>query len=88
MLSEREFLELLKNKNLIPEGNYQHFSQVVGIVKWNSEELISSNKTKDEVKEYIEADSLEYLAIDDLKQAIGDDRNYSLVSFDGDYFVK
>jgi amidophosphoribosyltransferase len=43
--------------------------------------------TKDEVCEYIGADSLEYLSIDNLKDSIGRDRNYSLVSFDGDYFI-
>jgi amidophosphoribosyltransferase len=44
--------------------------------------------SKDEVKDYIEADSLEYLSVDDLVNAIGSDRNYALESFDGDYFVK
>ena len=59
-----------------------------GIDTPTKEELISSNKTKDEVCDYIEASSLEYLSIDGLKKAIGTDRNYSLVSFDGDYFIK
>ena len=36
---------------------------------------------------YIEADTLEYLSIDDLKNSIGNDTNYALESFDGDYFV-
>ena len=44
--------------------------------------------TKEEVCEYIEADSLEYLSVDDLVNAIGNDRKYALESFDGDYFVK
>ena len=59
-----------------------------GIDTPTKEELISAYKTKDEVCEYIGASSLEYLSIDALKNAIGDDRKYSLVSFDGDYFVK
>jgi amidophosphoribosyltransferase len=59
-----------------------------GIDTPTKEELINARMSKDEVCEYIEADSLEYLSIDDLKDAIGRDRNYSLVSFDGDYFVK
>ena len=59
-----------------------------GIDTPNKEELISNNMSKDEVREYIEADSLEYLSIDDLTNAIGSDRNYALESFDGDYFVK
>ena len=58
-----------------------------GIDTPTKEELINAVKSKDEVKEYIEADSLEYLSIDNLKDALGRDRNYSLVSFDGDYFV-
>ena len=50
-------------------------------------ELISSDKTIEEVKDYIEADSLAYLSTDDLRNALGNDRNYSMVSFDGDYFI-
>ena len=59
-----------------------------GIDTPNKEELISNNMTKDEVCKYIEADSLEYLSVDDLVNAIGNDRNYALESFNGDYFVK
>jgi amidophosphoribosyltransferase len=59
-----------------------------GIDTPTKEELINAMKSKDEVKEYIEADSLEYLSIDNLKEALGRDRNYSMVSFDGDYFVE
>jgi len=59
-----------------------------GIDTPTKEELINAMKTQDEVQEYIEADSLEYLSIDDLKGALGRDRNYSMVSFDGDYFVE
>ena len=44
--------------------------------------------TKEEVCKYIEADSLEYLSVEDLVNAIGNDRNYALESFNGDYFVK
>ncbi|MEA3315638.1 MAG: amidophosphoribosyltransferase [Campylobacterota bacterium] len=58
-----------------------------GIDTPTKEELINAVKTKDEVEEYIEADSLEYLSLDNLKDALGRDRKYSLVSFDGDYFV-
>ena len=59
-----------------------------GIDTPNKEELISNNMTKEEVCKYIEADSLEYLSVDDLVNAIGNDRKYALESFDGDYFVK
>lgn len=58
-----------------------------GIDTPNQEELISYRMTKDEICEYIEADSLEYLSIEDLKKSIGENRNYALESFDGDYFV-
>jgi len=58
-----------------------------GIDTPTKEELINAMKTKEEVQEYIEADSLEYLSIDDLKSALGRETKYSLVSFDGDYFV-
>ncbi len=59
-----------------------------GIDTPNKEELISNNMNKDEVCKYIEADTLEYLSVDDLVNAIGNDRNYALESFNGDYFVK
>ena len=59
-----------------------------GIDTPTKEELISHRMNKDEVCKYIEADTLEYLSIDDLRDSIGRDRNYALESFDGDYFVK
>jgi len=59
-----------------------------GIDTPTKEELINAKMTKEEVCEYIEADSLEYLTIDNLKDSLGRDRNYSLPSFDGDYFIK
>jgi len=59
-----------------------------GIDTPTKEELISHRMTKEEVCSYIEADTLEYLSIEDLKESIGNDRNYALESFDGDYFVK
>jgi amidophosphoribosyltransferase len=58
-----------------------------GIDTPTKEELISHRMTKDEICEYIEADSLEYLSIQDLKESIGNDRDYALESFNGDYFV-
>jgi len=59
-----------------------------GIDTPTKEELINAKMTKEEVCEYIEADSLEYLTIENLKDSLGRDRNYSLPSFDGDYFIK
>ena len=58
-----------------------------GIDTPTKEELINAIMSKDEVCDYIGADSLEYLSIDNLKDSLGRDREYSLVSFDGDYFV-
>ncbi len=59
-----------------------------GIDTPSFKELMSANKTKDEIRDYMGADSLTFLSIEALKEAIGYDRNYSLVSFDGDYFIK
>ena len=36
---------------------------------------------------FIGADSLEFLSIDELTAGLGSERKYSLVSFDGDYFI-
>jgi len=58
-----------------------------GIDTPSKEELISYKMSKEELCDYIEADTLEYLSIEDLKNAIGDDRNYALESFNGDYFI-
>ncbi len=58
-----------------------------GIDTPTKEELISHRMNKEEIREHIQADTLEYLSIEDLKNSIGNDRNYALESFDGDYFV-
>jgi len=58
-----------------------------GIDTATSQELISFSKTPEEIAEYIGADSLGFLSIEGLKESLGDDRNYSLVSFDGNYFA-
>ncbi|MEA1913823.1 MAG: amidophosphoribosyltransferase [Campylobacterota bacterium] len=58
-----------------------------GIDTPTKEELINATMSKDEVCAYMGADSLEYLSIDELKNALGNETNYSMVSFDGDYFV-
>jgi amidophosphoribosyltransferase len=58
-----------------------------GIDTATKEELISSSKTPQEIADYIGADSLGFLSIEGLKESLGDDREYSLVSFDGKYFA-
>ena len=50
-------------------------------------ELISSSNSVEEVAKLIGADSLGFLSIDGLVDALGNDRTYSLVSFDGNYFA-
>lgn len=59
-----------------------------GIDTPSYKELISANKNVEEVREYIGADSLSFLSIEALKESLGSDMNYSLVSFDGNYFIK
>ncbi len=58
-----------------------------GIDTPTKKELINANMSKEQVREYIEADSLEYLSIDELVESLGNDRSYSLPSFDGNYFI-
>lgn len=58
-----------------------------GIDTPTAEELISSSHTPEEISEKIGATSLGFLSIDGLKESLGNDRKYSMVSFDGDYFA-
>ncbi len=58
-----------------------------GIDTATTTELISSSKTPEEIAKYIGADSLGFLSIKGLTDSLGDDRKYSLVSFDGNYFA-
>jgi amidophosphoribosyltransferase len=64
------------------------FPERYGIDTPSFEELISANKSVERVREFIGADSLEFLGVEDLVESIGNERKYSLVSFDGDYFIK
>jgi amidophosphoribosyltransferase len=50
-------------------------------------ELISTRFTPEEIAKYIGAESVGFLSIDGLIDSLGRDRNYSLVSFDGNYFA-
>lgn len=50
------------------------------------EELIAANHSLDEIRQYIEADTLGYLSLDGLRQATGDtDGNYCLACYTGSY---
>ena len=51
-------------------------------------ELISANMSDEEIREYIGADSLSFLSLEGLIDSLGHDTNYSLVSFDGNYFIQ
>ncbi len=59
-----------------------------GIDTPSSEELISANMSEEEIKSYIGADSINFLSVEALKKSIGEEREYSLVSFDGNYFIE
>ena len=91
--TSKKIVELLRHagareihfKVACPELKYP---ERYGIDTPSFEELISANKTPQEVCKFIGADSLEFLDVDELVSSIGSERRYSLVSFDGDYFIK
>jgi len=58
-----------------------------GIDTPTKDELISTTYTPEEIAKNMGADSLGFLSIEGLKASLGDDRTYSLVSFDGKYFA-
>ena len=62
------------------------YSCFFGIDTPNRDKLISSKLSLDEIKEFIGADSLYYLTIDELKQTVKDfDKGYCMACFNGDY---
>ncbi|MEA1879954.1 MAG: amidophosphoribosyltransferase [Campylobacterota bacterium] len=58
-----------------------------GIDTPTKDELISANNTVEKIREKIGATSLGFLSIEGLKESLGNEKNYSLVSFDGKYFA-
>ncbi|CAA6802316.1 MAG: Amidophosphoribosyltransferase (EC [uncultured Campylobacterales bacterium] len=58
-----------------------------GIDTPTKSELMSANYTPEEIRQKIGADSICFLSIPNLVKAIGEERNYALDSFNGDYFV-
>ena len=58
-----------------------------GIDTPTKDELISNRLTPEQIATEIGADSLGFLSIEGLKESLGSERNYSLVSFDGNYFA-
>ncbi len=58
-----------------------------GIDTPTKDELVSARYTPGEIAEHMGATSLGFLSIEGLVQSLGEERNYSLVSFDGNYFA-
>jgi amidophosphoribosyltransferase len=49
-------------------------------------ELIAANNTVEEIRKFLDADSLAYLSIGALRKAVGDDRHeYCYACYTGDY---
>ncbi len=48
-------------------------------------ELIASSHNVEEIREYLEVDSLEYLTIDDLRSVVDDPGNFCYACFNGEY---
>jgi len=59
-----------------------------GIDTPSCKELISANMSLEEITKKVQADSLGFLSVEGLVESLGKDRNYSLVSFTGEYFIK
>jgi len=58
-----------------------------GIDTPTKKELISTKNTPEEIAQKMNAESLGFLSIEGLKKSLGEERDYSLVSFDGNYFA-
>jgi amidophosphoribosyltransferase len=58
-----------------------------GIDTPTKEELISNSFTPEQIASKIGANSIGFLSIEGLRESLGKDREYSLVSFDGNYFA-
>jgi amidophosphoribosyltransferase len=49
-------------------------------------ELIAANNTVEEIREFVEADTLAYLSLPDLRESVADDHNqYCYACYTGDY---
>ena len=56
-----------------------------GIDMSTKAELIAANKTLDEIRQFVGANSLEYLSVGKLRQAVEDPENYCFGCFSGEY---
>lgn len=63
------------------------YSCYYGIDTPTREELIAANKSVDEIRDFIGADSLKYLNIEPLKETVKAPENYCYACFDGKYPV-
>jgi amidophosphoribosyltransferase len=91
--TSKKIVRMLKNAGA-KEVHFRSASPMIkypcfyGIDTPTKEELINAQMSKEEVKDFIEADSLDYLTLEDLFDSIGRDRNYSVPSFTGEYFIQ
>jgi amidophosphoribosyltransferase len=58
-----------------------------GIDTPTKEELISNNYSTDEIRDFIGADSLEYISLNGLLKSAGGHKSFCTTCFDGKYFV-
>lgn len=64
------------------------FSCFYGIDTPTREELIANNKSIKKIREFIDADSLKYLEIDNLRKTVSKPQDYCCACFDGNYPVR
>ena len=64
------------------------FSCFYGIDTPTREELIANNKSINKIREFIGADSLKYLEIEDLRKSVSKPQDYCCACFDGNYPVR
>lgn len=64
------------------------FSCFYGIDTPTREELIANNKSINKIREFIGANSLKYLKIEDLKKSVSKPQDYCCACFDGKYPVR
>ena len=64
------------------------FSCFYGIDTPTREELIANNKSINKIREFIGADSLKYLKIEDLRKSVSKPQDYCCACFDGNYPVR
>lgn len=58
-----------------------------GIDMPSRSELIASSSSVEDIRQYLEVDSLEYLSMDDLRTAVDDPENFCYACFSGEYPV-